>query len=270
MPITPPLPTPAPIAYYASDIITDAFIEIGAWAPGEDVNQYPDESQWALRKLNYLLDTWAARNNFVYATTIFTYTLVPNLQPHTIGPSPTATFKVAQRPVKIEYATVILNNVSPNVEIPLTPRDDEWWMNQTIKELTSQQPTDFYYSAGFPDGQIYYWPKPIVAWGTRLQVWALLSQFTAITDELGGPGTGITAIPPGYRNALMLTLAETLLPASKKEAHPVLVAAASEARRAVFGNNSQSIRMATRDSGIPGGNNSLRDSNFNWRSRSSF
>ena len=35
MPIAPPVNPPAPLAYKVLDIVTDAFIEIGACPPGE-------------------------------------------------------------------------------------------------------------------------------------------------------------------------------------------------------------------------------------------
>jgi len=77
-----PRPTSEPvIPYYASDIITDALIEIGAVAPGETPGN--EESQWAFRKYNYLLDMWAARKNFVPYSNFNTYTLTPGLSPHT-------------------------------------------------------------------------------------------------------------------------------------------------------------------------------------------
>lgn len=267
MAITPSGGGPA-LTYSVLDIVTDALIEVGMLSPGE----MPDgeTAQWAFRKANFLLDTWAARKNFVYASTFNKYTLVPGLSPHTIGPSNTATFQVDQRPVKIVRASIILNNVTPNVDVPLTLRDEQWWMEEvTIKDLQSSQPTDLFYNPSFPDGQLFYWPVPDTAYETRLEVWSLLSQFQSITDPIGGPN-GVTSLPPGYRNALMLTLAETLLPGGEKEAHPTLIAAAAFARLAVFGNNTASPRMSTRDSGVPGADQSIRSSNFNYKSRSFF
>jgi len=113
-----------PLTYKCLDIITDSLIEIGALAPGEQPGA--DEAQWGLRKLNYLLDVWSARRNYVYASTFNTYVLTPNLSPHTIGPN-AATFNVAQRPVKVNAATIILNNVNPTVEVSLDVDHDEQW-----------------------------------------------------------------------------------------------------------------------------------------------
>lgn len=66
------------------DLITGALQEINASAQGEPVN--PGDAQFVLQKLNDLLDEWAARKVFIYTVSFPTYTLVPNLLPHTIGP----------------------------------------------------------------------------------------------------------------------------------------------------------------------------------------
>jgi hypothetical protein len=268
VPILPPN-TPAPINYAVLDIIQDALIEVGLIGPGDVNNLDPDLAQWAFRKVNYLLDSWSARKNYVPYTSFNTYTLVPNLSPHTIGPAVGATYSVPQRPVKIVGATVILNNSTPPVEIVLNIRDEQWWLEQTIKGLTSQQPTDLFYNPTFPNGSLYFWPVPQIAWGVLLECWALISQFVSIEDPLGGPASNTFSIPPGYRNALMLTLAETLLSGGEKDINPTLAGNAAAARLAVFGNNCKVPRMSTRDSGIPGGDRDLSQTTFNYRSRSS-
>jgi len=260
MPITPPT-SEAALTYSALDIITDALIEVEISAPGEVPD--PDTAQWAFRKMNYLTDSWSARRAFVYASTFKIYTLVPNLSPHTIGPAVGATFSVPQRPVKVVGATIVLNNVNPAVSVPLNLRDKQWWIEQTIQGLTSQQPTDLFYNPAFPNGELYYWPVPNVAYQTELEVWGLLSQYSSITDPLGGPG-GPETLPPAYRNALMLSLAETL-GGQPQASLPML---AATARAAVFNNNSEVPRMQTRDSGIPGADEDLRSTTFNYLNRS--
>lgn len=266
MPVTPPI-TESALTYTIGDLIHDALIEAAISSPSEPDD--PDTAAWAFRKCNYLLDTWASRKNFVYASSFNVYTLVPNLSPHLIGPALGATFIVPQRPIKIIRATIILNNIpQPFVSINLNMRDEQWWMENSIKQLTSQQPTDLFYNPAFPNGQLYYWPLPTIAYQTQLETWALLSQFDKITDPIGGPGASAT-VPPGYRNALMLSLAESLLAAGEKPANPVLGALAAQARAAVYGNNTKVPRMQTLDSGIPGAEDNYHLTTFNWRNRSS-
>jgi len=266
VPITPPLTEPV-LTYTIEDLINDSLIETGMVSPGDTAD--PDQAQWAFRKANYLLDTWATKKNFVPYAGFNIFTLVPGLSPHTIGPAVGATFPMVQRPTKIVRATIILTNTpAPYVSVVLNLRDEQWWMENTIQQLPSSQPTDLFYNPTFPNGSLYYWPIPNTAWQTQLETWAILQQFGSITDPIGGPNAAGT-IPPGYRNALMLSLAESLLPGGERAAHPTLVQMAAQARAGVFGLNTAVPRMQTRDSGIPGAYDDQRATTFNYRSRSS-
>jgi hypothetical protein len=247
----------APLTYKAIDLITDALIECNLIAPGE----VPDSElgPWAFRQLNDLIDVWAAQRAYVYSTVFSLFTLQPNLSPHTIGP--TGTFVVPQRPVRIRSATLILNGASTPTDVPLNVRDDDWWGAQQTKSITSAVPTDLYPSYDWPNASLYFWPVPTVANKVRLELWTAINQFQSIQDPIGGPG-GPTTLPPAYRPALKWTLAEMLCPGGAKELHPVLQAKGKEARKAIFGNNNQSPRIATQDSGMP--RSGKRGGYFNW------
>lgn len=264
MPINPQVPLKFNV-YKARDIIVDALIEIGVLSPGEEDNLDPSVGQWAFRKANYLLDEWAAERKYVPAATFQTFNLVAGLSPHTIGPGTAqvpATFPVNQRPVRIESWSLILNNSSNiAVDLPRRPtRDKDWWAVNRVKNLQSNIPTDLYYEPDTPNGSCFFWPVPNTVFPVRLELWNLLSQFSAITDPVDGPGGG-GVLPPAYRNAFMLTLAESLLTGNGKEADASLERRAAKARAAVFGNNSKSPRMATDDWGMSPGR---RRADFNW------
>lgn len=260
MPIIPP-GGETPLTYTAFDIITDALIEAGILSLGEQANLDPDTGQWAFRKLNYLIDIWSAKAGYVYAQNFELFTLVAGLSPHTIGPDPSATFSVLRRPVKINSASLVLNSGTP-VDLPIGIRDRKWWSYQQTKSIQSDIPTDLYYDPTNVNGSIYFWPVPNVQNQVRLELWIPLMDYIQINDPLAGPGEGGT-LPQGYRAALMYTLAESLLPAGDIAAHPVLVKAGQEARAAVFGNNSQSPTMTTRDFGMPKSGRPRPD--WNWR-----
>jgi len=261
-----------PLTYTIEDIIRDAFIEIGAWAPGEDANANPDEAQWGLRKVNYLVDAWQAQQKYVFSYAFTTYTLTAALSPHLIGPDPAATPAFytpgVPRPVRLESAALLLNNSSNTgvVDLPINIRDRDWWAAQQVKGIQTNVPTDVYYDPTFPNGSLYFWPVPNSQQPVRLQWWQTVASFAAITDPIGGPG-GPGTLPQAYRAALMLTLAEQLLPSSKREAHPELIRAAVLARAALFGNNVKSPRMSTQDSGMPkAGAKAGTRGDFNWYS----
>lgn len=259
MPVNPPVPQ-APQTFQILDLITDALIEIGVLGLGESNNLDADVAQWAFRKVNYLLDTWAAQRKFVPAHRFQQFNLVAGLAPHTIGPN-NATFAVNQRPVRIESWALILNTGPTAVNLPRRPvRDKDWWATQRVPTLRSNIPTDMYYEPDSPNGSCYFWPVPSAVFPVQLELWTLLSQYNTINDPVDGPG-GSGILPPAYRNAIMLSLAEILQPGAQKNENTKLATMASAARIAVFGQNSKSPRTSTADAGQ---GPSKRRADFNW------
>lgn len=263
MPVGPPVTPPAPLSYTALDLITDAMIETGAVPPGEPPGS--DEAQWAFRKLNNLIDTWSAQKKYVYSYVFNIYTLVAGLSPHTIGPSGVATFPTngAPRPVRLESSALLLNISPTTVDFLMNIRDHSWWANNQVKNIQTSVPTDVFYDPTSPDGQLFFWPVPNINYQVRLQFWTAIAEFTSIQDPIGGPN-GPGTLPPGYRNALMLSLAESLLSGEQRDQMPNLAMDAMKARQAIFGNNDKPPRMITRDSGIPSSGKPRPD--FNWAS----
>jgi hypothetical protein len=257
MPVNPAIAPNAPPPHTVLEIILDAMIEVGIASPGDPPDG--DVVQWAFRKYNYLLNYWAAKKNFVYSTSFQVFNLVAGLSPHTIGPN-NATFNVPQRPVKIESWALILNSGQSAVDLPHKPlRDNAWWAMQRTKAIQTNVPTDLYYSPDQPNGSLFFWPVPNAVMPVRLELWALVSEALSINDPIDGAG-GVGTLPPAYRTAIMLTLAETLQPGGRKEADSTLAAMALAARASVFGNNTASPRISTQDSGMPG----KRRGGFNW------
>lgn len=216
------------------DLITDALTELGI-IPAGDVPSAED-SDLALTRFNRILDDWDAESAGVYGVTQTEYTLTPNLSPHTIGPTGTFGTSSTPRPVAILGATVILVSSTPNVSVELAIRDQVWWLKNSVKELTSTEPTDLYYDPAFPNGNLYFWPVPTVANMVSLMVKRQLIALD-LTDDF--------TFPPGYASALMLTLAESLAPAFKVSLDPQTARSAARARTRIFNNNDVIPRLET-------------------------
>jgi hypothetical protein len=223
------------------DIITDALLEIEAYGPA-DLPPSASDAALGLRLLNRELDAWAALKRYVYSVGFTAYTLTPNHQPHLIGPGLVAPdFAATQRPVRIEGADLILPT---GVDLPLNLRDDDWWLNQRVKSIATTTPTDLYYSPDWPNGSLFLWPIPTTGYGLRLETWGLISQFAALSDAF--------SFPPGYKKALVLTLAERLCRPFGRPTRADLTEDAKKARADIQTNNAKSPRIASADFGASG------------------
>lgn len=241
----------------AGDLIKNAMLEIGAIAPDESVGT--SEMTVGLDWLNRILDNWNAERQAVYNTTFNTFTLVADLENHTIGPSSSMpTFTVTgNRPVSIDGANLWLpGGASGPYRSPITLRDDAWWLSQPAPHVESTIPTDLYYSPDWPKGTLKFWPVPSFAYQVELE-------FRQVLSEVSSSATVIT-LPPGYRDALTLTLAEDLLPVYPHAVPGSLSVKAQQARNRVFANNTPAVRLVTKDPGMPP---SKGGGYFNWLSR---
>lgn len=222
------------------DVVTEALLEMGALGVEETAEDAI--AVFALGKLNRIFDNWNAERAAVYADAFSTYTLTPSLSPHLIGP--TGTFVVTSRPETIDGAAIVYTGSTPNIEIPITIRDAQWWQQQRVKALASSIPTDLFYEPDWPNGKLFFWPVPDTAYGVTLRTRILLAAL-ALADTF--------TMPPGYHDATVLTLAEDLCEPLGKAMPAGLSARAAKARARVFQANAVTPRLVTRAAGLPRG-----------------
>lgn len=226
-----------------TDLLTNALTTLKVARAGDAVGA--PQKAVALSILNELLDAWNAETRAIYTTKYPPgFTLTPALQPHTIGVAAnTPTFTVlTARPDRIIAANLVLTGST--VRIPLTLRDDAWWMDVRARLVTSSVPTDLFYAADWPNGSIYLWPIPSTAYRLELEIASL---FVAVADA------DTLDVPQGYVQALRLTLTELLAPLFGQSVDPALARQASAARMRIFGANDSAPNLDTRDGGQPGG-----------------
>lgn len=240
-----------------TSFLTLALSEIRAVSAGDVVSA--DDLDLALLIFNEYLDWLNANDRALYDRDFTTYTLTPNLQPHTIGltaNSPTFTV-TTNRPSAIVNANIILAN---NIRSRLSIVNDQGWnaivagaaAGQT-PTITATIPTVLYYGSSWPNGSIYLWPVPTAAYGLELETETLLAQ-VALSDTL--------TLPPGYQQALRLSVAELCAPHLGLTVSPDTRAAARAARELVWGANDDIPSIVTRDAGMPGG---VSGSAFDYR-----
>lgn len=238
----------------AQDICTQAMLEINVNDPVDA--PAPSDLNFVLNKLNRLLDNWNADRNAVAADLFSTFTLTPALNPHTIGVTANApTWAVSgNRPVSIEGVVLILAGTAPTARLSLTKRDAQWWQNLSVPTVTSQVPTDFFYNPTWPNGSLYLFPVPSAAYQVQLWSRIVLAQL-ALSDTF--------TLPPGYWDAITLTLAEDISDTFERPASPSLVERARRARARIFSNNIEIPRLSTRDAGMQASRGEGLP-NFNW------
>lgn len=235
-------------------ICTNAARENGQLGANEALTSA--DAQVYLNKLRRLLNNWNAERAAVYAASFATYTLVANLQPHTIGPS-TATWATTLRPVSIDGANVIIDVSNPSAYTPIAIHTAQWWNFQSQPGQTSSFPTDLYYQADWPNGKIYFWPVPQAAYQVQLQLRVLLDDALDLDTEF--------TLPQGYEDALTLTLAESCCgKLFGVDLTPDLQQAARIARARIFNNNDQPSALITSDFGMQGAGLTGNRADFNF------
>lgn len=219
------------------DLVTDAFYEVNILGAGEVLEA--EDLEFGLGKLNRIVNNWNAKREAVWCDVFSPFVLTPALSPHTIGP--TGTWVVAQRPVTIENMSLLVGTV----KIPITMHDREWYENLPIPSMANLYPLDCFYEKDWPNGKLFFYPVPSSAYTVVLSIRTLLTDFAESVAY---------SLPPGYQDALTLTLSESL-----GSAYPGAVITkdvkdrAKQARAQIFSNNLETPRISTQDAGMPGG-----------------
>lgn len=180
----------------ASNILTNALREIGAVDPEETPTDALMES--SLDVLNSLLDSWSVEDLLLYYSQAETFPLVAGTNSYSIGDG--GDFDTV-RPIELLWARY---RTTDGLSIPLSIISFDDY--KTLVQQTTQQttPSVVAYQPVFPLANIYIWPTPSSS--LTLEIGSN-RQFTQIADE---NLTTDIALPPGYRDALVMSLAERL------------------------------------------------------------
>lgn len=230
--------------------VNEALQELNVYQPGATVD--PNVFALCLSKLNQIFDNWNAFREGVWADQFLPFTLVPSLSPHTIGP--TGTFVTAIRPVTLDSCYLNMNTQSPNVYEPIVIWNRQQYESLSVPSISTSIPTQVYYEQDWPNGKLFFYPIPNQNYAVRLSVRVLLAQ-VAQADSID--------LPPGYRNAVTLTLSEDIATPLGKAVSDVTAGKARRARANVFANNTEAINLCLIDGQQPD-----RRPDWNYQSRS--
>ena len=243
---------PLPV-FTGQDICRQAMMDAAVLGVGAPIDG--SQAQDIVNKLNRIMDNLNCAERFSYAETSFIGTMTANLNPHLIGPTGTVNFVQAQRPISIDSANIVYNAGSLAVNVPLdivfTFRE---YADLAVPSIGTLFPKLLYYEQDWPNGKIYLYPVPTAAYGLNIWQRTILTQLL-LTDTF--------SLPPGYWDAITLTLAEDICPMFEQEPSQLLRDKARQARSRVEGNNLSIPRIATRDAGMQGRQNTQ---DFNWLS----
>ncbi len=188
----------------AQEIISDALTELGILS-APDQTPSPANLNIGLSKLNQMIDSWNLKQERIWQVERAVFPFSPGVNEYLLGPTGAW---VRPRPIGprpgngIYQASVILPG-SPPVFIPVTILDQEDWASLRLRNLNTTLPLALYNDGGIPNSRVYFYGTPPSAYQAELWIQAQIGQYATA-------GTSIT-VPPGYRLALALSLAEELM-----------------------------------------------------------
>jgi hypothetical protein len=191
-----------------------------------------DDLSTGLDLLRALVAQWQKKRWLVFVEQTVGVPASTGAQTYSIGPG--CDFNVAGRPDHIMRAYArILHGTPPNlVDIPLAVLDSlEDYAMISIKALETI-PAAVYYEAGYPTGQVYFWPVPPAGmFGLYLVVKVPLPTYVSTADPLN--------VPDEYVEALLWSMCVRMQMSYGLQARPDHVAAARQALNTLRQANAQ-------------------------------
>jgi hypothetical protein len=176
----------------ARTITREAMEEIGACGFGETPE--PSATDLAFRRLNDMLDAWRNQQLLAYHIGWQSVALTPSTQTRTIG---TGGQINVTRPTRIDVGSYVVVG-SESHDLKQVTRDE--WASISEKTLGGDRPYVFYYEPSSPLGVVHFWPQGTCT--AYLAIPTILSTFADLSTEY--------TLPPGYKDAIVLSLAEKL------------------------------------------------------------
>lgn len=190
------------MATTVSELIHSSFRLIGAIAAGELLETA--ELNDAFVSLNQMISSWNTEGASLVARHYLSVPVVSKAQ-----------YPLAQRPVKIEAASVSISGI----DCPLDIVDSVGWEAIPEKNMLSIYVKKLFCDYGFPNASVFIWPLPRVAGMLEMWAYSELALFASLDQVID--------MPPGYEAAVRYNFAVALLPEyPRSQADPTLPAQA--------------------------------------------
>ncbi len=175
-------------------IISDAMVEIGAYAPGETIASA--HQQLGLLRFQNQLNSWQADALTLNLQTPNAFTLTSGTSEFTIGPTGDL---VTTRPTWVQGVNYVIPGTTPDTEVPLGPMDDDAYMLLSQKTLGSSLPTLYHLNATMPNATMFIWPQVTQNVVLAIYLPQGINEPALLTSNVTGP--------QGYAEAFMYQLA---------------------------------------------------------------
>lgn len=198
----------------AAQIIDRAYTVLGYKDPADALSG--QDTAYALTVLNDLIDSWNTQTLFIYASTEVVVTT--SGQPITIGPGQTVN---TARPVRLPVGSFARIG---GIDYPITWIGEEEYQSIVLKSTASTIPIYGFYDGNAPTGNLFFWPYQTTATEYHILVETQLTQWATLTTDV--------TLTPGYKRALIYSLAEELAP-GMRDVPASVTRNAMNARRAI-------------------------------------
>jgi hypothetical protein len=222
----------------ALDIIQDALEKIQAYGPGDTVGDA--DAQRALNVLNNMLDSWSTEALTVFAYQEQSTVLTVGKIQYTIGQSGSPDLNLP-RPIRLlsgPGSAYVLDTMGNRYDVEVLTQD-QWNRIWNITNTNSSWPTSLFYDPQFPLGILNVYPSPnqggmTLFWDSYLALTQFATLYTAFS------------FPPGYKLALVDTLARRLWRYFKKTSEQIpndIVSDAAGAKRNIKRVNNREVEL---------------------------
>lgn len=212
-----------------SSLLTQSLRQANILGIGQTVDN--DVLEFARLQASSMLDSWKIQRLFVYQILQRSLSWPAATVSRTIGTG--GNFNVA-RPDRIDSAFVTVSGDEYPLRV-LRNRDE--YDGITDKGAAADIPEYLFYDPGFSTGTLYLWGVPNGAVTLLLNVYQDLQDFGHVSTTF--------ALPPGYQDAIELSVAERLLAAKLQNVPASLALMAAKARKAIQDINAPSPIMTT-------------------------